>query len=80
MPKPPGSGFTVVPRGVAAAFIVAMLAAGACSSTASAQERAGQEFLAAWAKGDLAAAASTTTGGHWSTRSPPSPSGSSRSW
>jgi cell division protein FtsI/penicillin-binding protein 2 len=49
-----------VPRGVAAALIVVMLAAGACSSTVSAQERGGQEFLTAWAKGDIVAAAKAT--------------------
>ncbi|MGH3856957.1 MAG: NTF2-like N-terminal transpeptidase domain-containing protein, partial [Pseudonocardiaceae bacterium] len=41
-------------------FIVVMLFLGGCSSTASAQERGGQRFLTAWAKGDIVAAAKAT--------------------
>lgn len=59
MLKRAGSGVRAVPPGAAAALIAAMLTAGACSST-SAQQQAGQQFLAAWAKGDIAAAAGAT--------------------
>ncbi|MGH3795529.1 MAG: penicillin-binding transpeptidase domain-containing protein [Pseudonocardiaceae bacterium] len=45
---------------VAVVLVIALLAAGGCSSTESAQQQAGQAFLAAWTKGDVAAAAQAT--------------------
>ncbi|MFY9806267.1 MAG: penicillin-binding transpeptidase domain-containing protein [Pseudonocardiaceae bacterium] len=41
-------------------LVIALLVAGGCSSTESAQRQAGQAFLDAWAKGDIAAAAKAT--------------------
>ncbi len=41
-------------------LVGALLVAGGCSSTESAQRQAGQVFLAAWAKGDMTAAAKAT--------------------
>jgi cell division protein FtsI/penicillin-binding protein 2 len=63
MPKPAGSKSAAVARKVAAIVTTvstATLAAGGCSTTASAQQEAGQDFLAAWAKGDIATAAKAT--------------------
>jgi cell division protein FtsI/penicillin-binding protein 2 len=45
---------------VALVLVVALLVVGSCSSTESAQRQAGQVFLAAWAKGDITAAAKAT--------------------
>lgn len=45
---------------LAAVLLVTMLGLGSCSSAESAQQQAGQAFLAAWAKGDIAAAAGAT--------------------
>jgi cell division protein FtsI/penicillin-binding protein 2 len=45
---------------VALAVVIALIGAGGCSSTESAQRQAGQAFLAAWAKGDIPAAAKAT--------------------
>ena len=63
MPMPTGSKCVAVLRQVAAIVTTVgttMLAAGGCSTTASAQQEAGQGFLAAWTKRDVAAAAKAT--------------------
>lgn len=60
MSKPAESRFTTVFRKAAAIASTAMLAAGGCSTTTTAQQEAGQDFLAAWAKGDIVATAKAT--------------------
>jgi cell division protein FtsI/penicillin-binding protein 2 len=51
---------TTVRRGVAAAALVVTLVVSGCSAGNDAEQAAGQVFLTAWAKGDVAAAAAAT--------------------
>jgi cell division protein FtsI/penicillin-binding protein 2 len=58
--RPADATAATVRRGVAAAALVVALVLSGCSAGNDAEQAAGQVFLTAWAKGDLAAAAAAT--------------------